>query len=172
MCVLLFACVSAHTPAGISFGKMDGRMPAGYNCYQPLKDSGCLRPLQMCRAFPLHWCPSADLEGVWHGCCVCLPVAPLACRGSLSSGQGCWAMIVLVCVNNVVVFAWRQERERDVWTGPSQPITQVFSRLLVTDRQAFGNFLALSLTSVSITQSCSCFSSPHLSASPEHLTLT
>ncbi len=165
MCVPLFACVSAHTPAGMSFGKMDGRMPAGYNCYQPLKDSGCLCPL-------LHWCPSADLEGVWHGCCVCLPVAPLACRGSLSSGQGCQAMIVLVCVNNVVVSVWRLERERDVWTGPSQPITQVFSCLLVTDRQAFGNFLALSLTSVSITHSCSCFTSPHLSASPEHFTLT
>lgn len=69
-------------------------------------------------------------------------------------------MIVLVCVNNVVVFAERLERERDVWTGPSQPITQVFSRLLVTDRQAFGNVLALSLTSVSITHSCACFSSP------------
>lgn len=69
-------------------------------------------------------------------------------------------MIVLVCVNNVVVFAERQERERDVRTGPSQPITQVFSRLLVTDRQAFGNVLALSLTSVSITHSCACFSSP------------
>lgn len=100
-------------------------------------------------------------------CGVCLPVGPLACRGSLSSGQGCQAIIVLVCVNNVVVFAEKQERERDVWTGPSQPITQVFPCLLVTDRQAFGSFFAVSLTSVLITHSCSFFI-PLLSWSPQN----
>lgn len=68
MCVLLFVCVCVLTPAGIAFGqrsngKMDGWMPAGYNCHQPLKGSGCLSPLQMCRAFPVHWCQSADLGG-------------------------------------------------------------------------------------------------------------
>lgn len=38
-------------------------------------------------------------------------------------------MIVLVCVNNVVVF----EGEREIWTGLSQPINQVFFGVLVTD---------------------------------------
>lgn len=49
-------------------------------------------------------------------------------------------MIVLVCVNNVF------EGEREIWTGLSQPINQVFFGVPVTDRQPFGILLALSLS--------------------------
>lgn len=58
-------------------------------------------------------------------------------------------MIVLVCVNNVVVF--EGTRGREIWTGLSQPINQVFLGLLVTDRQPFGSF------TVSVTHSLSLF---------------